>query len=104
LSQEIISLPARPGKSINDQPDLDLLYFEPYVSTYLAKDMFEFLRSELPFYRVEYSIKRGGVETHIRTPRLVICSSSIYAGLPEAGGQLYLDWMKHHDSTTRASL
>lgn len=69
LSREVSSLPARPGKAINDQADLDLLYFEPYIPDYLAKDLFKFLRSELPFYRVEYKIKRGGVETQIRTPR-----------------------------------
>ncbi|KAI9172021.1 DNA oxidative demethylase ALKBH2 [Paramyrothecium foliicola] len=71
LSRELQSLPARPGTVINDQPDLDLLYFEPYVPGYLAKDLFEFLRSELPFYRVEYKIRRGGIETQIRTPRSV---------------------------------
>ncbi|KAE9568275.1 DNA oxidative demethylase ALKBH2 [Colletotrichum fructicola] len=69
ISKELSSLPARPGKEINDQPDLDLLYFEPYVPSYLAKDLFEFLRAKLPFYRVEYDINRGGVKTHIRTPR-----------------------------------
>jgi hypothetical protein len=75
LSTELSSLPARPGKEVNDQPDLDLLYFEPYVPGYLAKPLFEFLRSELPFYRVEYDIKRGGVSTHIRTPRYHYLSS-----------------------------
>ncbi|KAF6813634.1 DNA repair family protein [Colletotrichum sojae] len=69
LSKELSSLPARPGREIADQPDLDLLYFEPYVPTYLAKELFGFLRAELPFYRVEYDINRGGVKTHIRTPR-----------------------------------
>lgn len=69
LSKEICSLPARAGREINDQPDLDLLYFEPYIPEYLAKDVFQFLRAELPFYRVEYKIKRGGIETQIRTPR-----------------------------------
>lgn len=54
---------------INNQPDLDLLYFEPYIPGYLAKSFFEFLRAELPFYRVEYTIKRGPTETKIRTPR-----------------------------------
>lgn len=54
---------------MNDQLDLDLVYFEPYIPSYMAKDLFEFLRSELPFYRVEYDIKRGGFQTHIRTPR-----------------------------------
>ncbi|KAL3306761.1 DNA repair family protein [Colletotrichum asianum] len=69
ISKQLSSLPARSGREINDQPDLDLLYFEPYVPSYLAKDLFEFLRAELPFYRVEYDINRGGVKTHIRTPR-----------------------------------
>lgn len=54
---------------MNDQPDLDLLYFEPYIPDYMSKDLFNFLRAELPFYRVQYSIKRGGIETQIRTPR-----------------------------------
>lgn len=63
------SFPCRVGREINDQPDLDLLYFEPYVPVSIARLLFEFLRSELPFYRVEYKIKRGGIETDIRTPR-----------------------------------
>lgn len=63
------SFPCRVGREINDQPDLDLLYFEPYVPVSIARPLFEFLRSELPFYRVEYKIKRGGIETDIRTPR-----------------------------------
>ncbi|TDZ23962.1 DNA oxidative demethylase ALKBH2 [Colletotrichum orbiculare MAFF 240422] len=69
ISKELSSLPARPGREINDQPDQDLVYFEPYVPSYLAKDVFDFLRAELPFYRVEYDINRGGIKTHIRTPR-----------------------------------
>ncbi|TDZ74356.1 DNA oxidative demethylase ALKBH2 [Colletotrichum trifolii] len=69
ISKEVSSLPARPGREINDQPDQDLVYFEPYVPSYLAKDVFDFLRAELPFYRVEYDINRGGIKTHIRTPR-----------------------------------
>ena len=69
IGREVASLPARPGRAINDQPDLDLLYFEPYIPGYLAKDLFRFLRSELPFYRVEYDIHRYGTKTHIRTPR-----------------------------------
>lgn len=58
-----------PGRAVNDQPDLDLLCFEPYVPGYLARDVFRFLRAELPFYRVKYTIKRGAVETNINTPR-----------------------------------
>ncbi|KAJ4421614.1 hypothetical protein N0V82_003615 [Gnomoniopsis sp. IMI 355080] len=69
ISKDLSSLPAVTGRIINDQPDLDLIYFEPYIPTYLAKDLFTFLRADLPFYRVKYSIKRFGVETAINTPR-----------------------------------
>lgn len=69
IKKEIPSLPATQGRVINDQLDLDLLYFQPYVPGYLAKDAFNFLRSELPFYRVKYTIKRGATETQINTPR-----------------------------------
>ncbi|CAM1507234.1 Fc.00g068750.m01.CDS01 [Cosmosporella sp. VM-42] len=69
LSKEICSLPCRVGREINDQSDLDLLYFEPYMPNSVSRPLFEFLRSELPFYRVEYKIKRAGIETQIRTPR-----------------------------------
>ncbi|KAL2685062.1 hypothetical protein Neosp_006157 [[Neocosmospora] mangrovei] len=69
ISNELATLPARPGREINDQPDLDLLYFEPFIPGHVSRKLFEFLRAELPFYRVEYKIKRGGIETQIRTPR-----------------------------------
>lgn len=69
LLTEIPSLPSSIGRAITDQPDLDLLYFEPYVPRSSARQLFEFLRSNLPFYRVEYDIHRGGISTHIRTPR-----------------------------------
>ncbi|KAJ5667742.1 uncharacterized protein N7477_006312 [Penicillium maclennaniae] len=61
--------PAREGRSITNQPDLDLLYFQPYITQTTANELFRFLRRELPFYRVQYNIKRGGVETSINTPR-----------------------------------
>ena len=61
--------PATEGKVINDQPDLDLLYFQPYLTKEIVKDLFDFLRSELFFYRVQYKIKRGPIETQINTPR-----------------------------------
>ncbi|KAK6078117.1 DNA repair family protein [Seiridium cupressi] len=69
ISTELPSLPSSIGRPMTDQPDLDLLYFEPYLPRYSARLLFEFLRSNLPFYRVEYDINRGGVSTHIRTPR-----------------------------------
>ncbi len=63
-------IPASDGRVINDQLDLDLLYFEPYFPKGIESQMFEFLRRELFFYRVEYKIQRGSVATQIRTPRL----------------------------------
>ncbi|KPM39933.1 hypothetical protein AK830_g6604 [Neonectria ditissima] len=67
--KELSILPTKTARKIDDQPDLDLLYFEPFIPNPISRRLFEFLRSELPFYRVEYMIKRGGVETQIRTPR-----------------------------------
>ncbi|KAJ5261120.1 Oxoglutarate/iron-dependent dioxygenase [Penicillium angulare] len=61
--------PAREGRCITNQPHLDLLYFQPYITRTTANELFKFLRNELPFYRVQYQIKRGGIETQINTPR-----------------------------------
>jgi len=61
--------PEDEGKVINDKPDLDLLYYQPYIPKQTARDLFEFLRAELFFYRVKYNIKRGPTETLINTPR-----------------------------------
>ncbi|EPS26382.1 hypothetical protein PDE_01318 [Penicillium oxalicum 114-2] len=61
--------PAKEARAITNQPDLDLLYFQPYIARPTANELFKFLRRELPFYRVQYSIKRGAVETEINTPR-----------------------------------
>ncbi|PMD39072.1 DNA repair family protein-like protein [Hyaloscypha variabilis F] len=69
ISKELASLPFTIGREIKDQLHLDILYFEPFIPKYLERQAFQFLRSELPFYRVEYKIKRGGIETQIRTPR-----------------------------------
>lgn len=62
-------LPSTDARHINDQPDLDLLYYQPFFPPDLATAYFEHLRRELFFYRVTYPIKRGPVETIIRTPR-----------------------------------
>ncbi|KAI0194538.1 hypothetical protein F4808DRAFT_336763 [Astrocystis sublimbata] len=69
LEAEVSCEPERPGRVMNDQPDLDLLYFDPYIPRHAGKQLFAFLRAELPFYRVEYDIARGPTKTHIRTPR-----------------------------------
>ncbi|KAI1500096.1 hypothetical protein F5X99DRAFT_257206 [Biscogniauxia marginata] len=56
---------------VTDGPDgdLDLVYFEPFIRRRAARQLFEFLRAELPFYRVEYDIVRRGTSSHVRTPR-----------------------------------
>lgn len=62
-------VPATDGRPVNDQLDLDLLYFEPYIPSHIHHQLFLFLRSSLPFYRVKYTMKRGAIETQINTPR-----------------------------------
>ena len=57
------------GKSINDQAHLDLLYFQPLIPQPTADQVFRFLRSSLPFYRVKYTITRFGKSVEINTPR-----------------------------------
>lgn len=62
-------LPAAEGREIHDQPDLDLVYYQPFIPKGIERLLFEFLRRELFFYRVQYKIKRGSTETQINTPR-----------------------------------
>lgn len=57
------------GKTINNQPHLDLLYFEPLIPQPTADQLFHFLRCSLPFYRVKYTITRFGKSVDINTPR-----------------------------------
>jgi len=61
--------PAAEGKAINDKADLDLVYFQSYIPKVIERDLFVFLRKELFFYRVQYKIRRGPVETEVNTPR-----------------------------------
>ncbi len=70
IASRLSTAPASRGRVINDQPDLDLVYYEPYIPQDIETRLFHFLRRSLPFYRVEYKIQRGGVSTQIRTPRL----------------------------------
>jgi hypothetical protein len=52
--QEILNfVPSSEGQKINDKPDLDLVYYQPYIPKGADKELFEFLRSELFFYRVK---------------------------------------------------
>lgn len=69
LEEALSEIPASEGKEISDQPDLDLLYFQPYIPPSIERELFEFLRKELFFYRVKYKIRRGSIETDINTPR-----------------------------------
>ncbi|KAF1911520.1 DNA repair family protein, partial [Ampelomyces quisqualis] len=62
-------VPAEEGKVINGQLDLDMVYYQPYLPATMAPGLFEFLRQELPFYRVQYNMNRGGVTTQVNTPR-----------------------------------
>jgi alkylated DNA repair dioxygenase AlkB len=67
--QQLGFAPAAEGQVMNSEADLDMVYYQPYIPTATANGMFEFLRHELFFYRVQYTIQRGGVDTLINTPR-----------------------------------
>ncbi|KAL4900231.1 hypothetical protein BDW74DRAFT_182985 [Aspergillus multicolor] len=69
LTSALDNLSRAQSKSITNQPHLDLLYFHPLIPSPTARELFQFLRRELPFYRVQYSINRGGQTTQINTPR-----------------------------------
>ena len=69
LEEALSEVPASEGREINDQSDLDLLYFQPFIPPSIEKELFGFLRGELFFYRVKYKIRRGSIETDINTPR-----------------------------------
>ena len=69
IKESVELLVTADGKEINDQPHLDLLYFQPFIPKTIERDLFDFLRDELFFYRVKYTITRFGKETEINTPR-----------------------------------
>lgn len=69
FTEQLNFAPAEEGKLINDQLDLDLVYYQPYIPSGIAAGMYEFLCQELFFYRVQYKITRGTIETIINTPR-----------------------------------
>ena len=69
IAIELEDLVTAEGKVINNQPDLDLLYFQPFIPKSVERELFAFLRSTLFFYRVKYAIKMFGKETQINTPR-----------------------------------
>lgn len=69
VSEALNFTPASEGQTINDRPDLDLVYFQPYIPSPTSRHLFDYLRRELFYYRVKYTIKRGPVETQVNTPR-----------------------------------
>jgi hypothetical protein len=75
LSHAISASPVKEPKILNHLPHLDLLTFEPYLGPKDSREYGEFLRRELPFYRVEYKLTRFGKETDIKTPRFTVSMS-----------------------------
>jgi alkylated DNA repair dioxygenase AlkB len=69
IAEEIEHQVTAEGRRINNQPHLDLLYFQPFIPQDVQRELFNFLRSELFFYRVKYTINRFGKDTLINTPR-----------------------------------
>jgi hypothetical protein len=69
IESALSEVPASEAKEIDNQPSLDLLYFQPFIPQPVERDLFHFLRDTLFFYRVQYPIKRGSVETIVNTPR-----------------------------------
>ncbi|RPB03916.1 hypothetical protein L873DRAFT_1825851 [Choiromyces venosus 120613-1] len=54
---------------MKEKLDLDMLYYSPFLSAAISKELFIYLGKELPFYRVDYKTNRAGVETEVLTPR-----------------------------------
>ncbi|PYI04531.1 hypothetical protein BO78DRAFT_168496 [Aspergillus sclerotiicarbonarius CBS 121057] len=69
ISTRLSNPPLHSPKAITNHPHLDLLYFQSFLPAPLARELFHFLRTELPFYRVQYTIHRNGIPTSINTPR-----------------------------------
>lgn len=72
ISQAISTAPTKQPKLLNHLPHLDLLTYEPYLGAKASREYGEFLRRELPFYRVEYKLTRFGKPTDIKTPRFTV--------------------------------
>ncbi|KAF3928254.1 hypothetical protein AA313_de0207918 [Arthrobotrys entomopaga] len=51
------------------KPDLQIDSYTPFFPPSTARSLYLFLRASLPFYRVTYNIKRGDLETTVKTPR-----------------------------------
>jgi hypothetical protein len=53
LQETLNFVPSSEGKEIVNQPDLDIVCYQPYIPKGADKELFDFLRSELFFYRVK---------------------------------------------------
>ncbi|OLL25183.1 S-methyl-5'-thioadenosine phosphorylase [Neolecta irregularis DAH-3] len=71
-------LPA--SKRINNLKDLDILSFTPFIQRSASHTLFEFLRNELPWYRVEYPAHNRIVKTPRFTTVFGIDDTGIFAG------------------------
>ncbi|KAH2864717.1 hypothetical protein KXV67_007718 [Aspergillus fumigatus] len=90
IANTLLDLPATPPRSITNQPHLDLLYYQPFIPSATARELFHFLRRELPFYRVQYTIRRGPTTTQITTPRFTtvfgVDDTSLFTHSPSDSG------------------
>ncbi|KAB8356375.1 hypothetical protein FH972_023959 [Carpinus fangiana] len=77
LELALEGIPAKPSTALkppegspeSHRADLDAHYYRPLIPRATSLAVFTFLRRELPFYRVNYDIKRGPNITRINTPR-----------------------------------
>lgn len=83
ITHAISLAPIKEPKLPNHLPHLDLLTYEPYLGAKESREYGEFLRRELPFYRVEYKLTRFGKPTDIKTPRFTV--SLPFSSLSECG-------------------
>jgi hypothetical protein len=89
---QVETLVTASGKEINGQPHLDLLYIQPFIPAKVEHELYEFLRSELFFYRVKYMIQPFGKETEINTPRFTTVFGTMK---PAVSSQNHLRQLKH---------
>ncbi|KAJ9117594.1 hypothetical protein QFC22_004444 [Naganishia vaughanmartiniae] len=69
ITTSISCSPFKTPTALTHLPHLDLLHYEPYLDAKTSREYGEFLRRELPFYRVEYKLTRFGKVADIKTPR-----------------------------------
>ena len=67
-------------RQINNKTDLDLLFFKSFLAAPARTQIFNYLRAELPFYRVCY--KKGPMS--IKTPRYTCVWGKDDTGAPDS--------------------